>query len=81
MATIKALICIDGSVLDGSGIASCPTASQQWQEIQLTDSTFLEDALYNVDTETVSAIFGGALLLFVVGMGCGWVHQALKQAR
>ena len=45
------------------------------------DTAFFQEALYNVDPATVEAIFGGGLLLFVTGLGAGWVVNVLRQAR
>ena len=81
MAIIKTLVCADVTVPDGAVISDCPSVSQYWLDVQLADNTFLQEALYTIDTEVVAAIFGGTLLLFVTGMGAGWLVNAIKMAR
>lgn len=41
----------------------------------------IQDLIINIDPAIVEAIFGGALLLFVTGLGAGWLVNIVKQAR
>jgi len=59
----------------------CSSTDIIWVDVSYVDIVTLNDILFTVDIETVSAIFGGGLLLFITGIGAGWMVKMLNMIR
>ena len=76
MPTVNVLTCDSPSV----DLTEC-IGPLRIQTITTFDQASLEFALITIDPDIVGAIVGGGLVLFVTGIGAGWLVNIIKQAR
>lgn len=66
------------SANDGALLASCPTNDLIFTEVEVPEFADYQAAFITLDLDVVEVMFGAMLMLFVVGLGVGWMIRLLK---